>query len=195
MSGAGLFSPRARLSPPLSGSHANSGTGTDDVLRNPFLRDEEIADYQQELKITIAENDTTDFGKTHSINYSSSRFVATGERRKRREERGERREESGEWRVSVSARRVSVSAAANVRCGKQEHPIEKACVVSVFPTGRNRASGKHPGPTETVSVASLFPTAAGNKPFGVARGALPYLRPWRPGFLSARGKNWPLCPW
>ena len=155
------------------------GPGRTNVLRNPFLRDEEIADYQQELKITIAENDTTDFGKTHSINY----FLITLRRRG-----GEKKEERGE-------RRASVSAAANVRCGKQEHPIEKACGVSVFPTGRNRASGKHPGPTETVSAASLFPTAAGNKPFGAARGALPYLRPWRPGFLSARGKNWPLCPW
>ena len=88
-----------------------------------------------------------------------------------------------------------VSAAANVCCGKQEHPIEKTCGVSVFPKGRNPALGKHPGPTETVRTASLFPTAAGYKLFGITRGALPYLRPWRPGFLSARGKNWPLCPW
>ena len=150
------------------------GPGRTNVLRNPFLRDEEIADYQQELKITIAEKDTTDFVKNTVSITSSSRFVAEGERR----EESER-----------------VSAAANVRCGKQEHPIEKACGVSVFPTGRNRARGKHPGPTETVSAASLFPTVASNKPFGAARGALPYLRPWRPGFLSARGKNWPLCPW
>ena len=54
------------------------------MLRNPFLRDEEIADYQQELKITIAENDTTDFGKTHSINY----FLITLRRRE-----GEKKEE------------------------------------------------------------------------------------------------------
>ena len=149
------------------------GPGRTNVLRNPFLRDEEIADYQQELKITIAEKDTTDFVKNTVSITSSSRFVAEGERR----EESER-----------------VSAAANVRCGKQEHPIEKACGVSVFPTGRNRARGKHPGPTETVSAASLFPTVAGNKPFGAARGALPYLRPWRPGFLSARGKNWLFAP-
>ena len=58
------------------------------MLRNPFLRDEEIADYQQELKITIAENDTTDFEKTHSINY----FLITLRRRggEKKEERGER---------------------------------------------------------------------------------------------------------
>ena len=79
--------------------------------------------------------------------------------------------------------------------GEQRHSTEGHCGVSVFPTGRNRASGKHPGPTETVSTASLFPTAAGNKPFGVAGGTRTCLRPWRPDFLSARGKNWPLCPW
>ena len=79
--------------------------------------------------------------------------------------------------------------------GKQRHPMEEACGVSVFPTGRNRASGKHPGPTETVSTASLFPTAADDKLFGITRGARTCLRPWRPDFLSARGKNWPLCPW
>ncbi len=144
-----------------------------------FLRDKEVDDYQQEPKITIAENDTSDFVK-HTVSItSSSRFVAEGERR-----RGEERREESE----------RVSSAANVRCGKQEHTIEKACGVSVFPTGRNRARGKHPGPTETVSAASLFPTVAGNKPFGAAKGALLYLSPWRPGFLSARGENWPLCP-
>ncbi len=79
--------------------------------------------------------------------------------------------------------------------GKQRHPMEEACRVSVFPTGRNRATGKHPGPTETISTASLFPTAADDKFFGITRGARNYLRPWRPDFLSARGKNWPLCPW
>ena len=79
--------------------------------------------------------------------------------------------------------------------GEQRHPMEEACGVSVFPTGRNRASGKHPGPTETVSTASLFPTAADDKLFGITRGARTCLRPWRPDFLSARGKNWPLCPW
>ena len=60
------------------------GPGRTNVLRNPFLRDEEIADHQQELKITIAENDTTDFGKTHSINY----FLITLRRRE-----GEKKEE------------------------------------------------------------------------------------------------------
>ena len=79
--------------------------------------------------------------------------------------------------------------------GEQRHPMEEACGVSVFPTGRNRATGKHPGPTETISTASLFPTAADDKFFGITRGAQNYLRPWRPDFLSARGKNWPLCPW
>ena len=79
--------------------------------------------------------------------------------------------------------------------GEQRPPMEESCGVSVFPTGRNRASGKHPGPTETVSTASLFPTAADDKLFGITRGARTYLRPWRPDFLSARGKNWPLCPW
>ena len=66
------------------------GPGRTNVLRNPFLRDEEIADYQQELKITIAENDTTDFEKTHSINY----FLITLRRQGREERRKKRKEES-----------------------------------------------------------------------------------------------------
>ena len=84
MSGAGLFSPRA----PLSDSIPNPGTGTDNVAaQSTFLRDKEVADYQQEPKITIAENDTSDFVK-HTVSItSSSRFVAEGERN---EERGER---------------------------------------------------------------------------------------------------------
>ena len=50
-----------------------------------FLRDKEVDDYQQEPKISGTENDTTDFVKTHSINY----FLITL-RRRGREERGER---------------------------------------------------------------------------------------------------------
>ena len=48
MSEAGFFPLRA----PLSSSPAIHGPGTDNVLRKLILRDEEVVDYQQELKIS-----------------------------------------------------------------------------------------------------------------------------------------------
>ena len=48
MSEAGFFPLRA----PLSSSPAIHGPGTDDVLRKLILRDKEVVDYQQELKIS-----------------------------------------------------------------------------------------------------------------------------------------------
>ena len=65
MSEAGFFPLRALL----SSSPAIHGPGTDDVLRNLILRDEEVVDYQQELKISGPFSGTTDFCKTNSITH------------------------------------------------------------------------------------------------------------------------------
>ena len=73
-------------------------------------------------KSVVPENDTSDFVKHTGSITSSSRFVAEGERR----EESER-----------------VSSAANVRCGKQEHPIEKGL------RGVRVSQGPKSGPWET----------------------------------------------